>query len=195
MVEVCNSFVQQLPWNELRHRPMEKTVYAQDFSTSYSRGKATRPHSFAQDCAVICAALISETSHLFVDSARLTAIESKGMLRKTTFVILAVFAILLLQFADCVSAVAHDQESMQCCGSMPCDQSNQSHDCCKGMLSSQSSSVLPTAHATLVPPTTGAAEYLPLPQVVFISDAPSANCAVTQHSPPKLYTLYSSFLI
>jgi len=74
------------------------------------------------------------------------------MVRKTTFLVLAAVAILLLQFADCMSAMTQDQQSMQCCGSMSCDPSNQSHDCCKSMASSQSPSVLPVAHVTLHPP-------------------------------------------
>jgi hypothetical protein len=74
------------------------------------------------------------------------------MMGKRLFVVLAAVALLGLQFADCMSAMTQDQQSMQCCGSMPCDPSNQSHDCCKSMVSSQSPSVLPVAHVTLHPP-------------------------------------------
>lgn len=117
------------------------------------------------------------------------------MARKITFVVAAVFAILFLQFADCMSAATQDQQSMQCCGSMPCDQSNQSHDCCKGMVWSQSPSVLPTSHVTLIPPVMVAADTLPIPQLVALSEASPADFAAPQHSPPELYTLHSSFLI
>lgn len=117
------------------------------------------------------------------------------MSRKTTLVALAVFATLLLQFADCMSAATQDHESMQCCGSMPCDQSNQSHDCCKGMVSSQAPSVVPSAHVTLVPPTMTVADLLPAPRLVVYSDVSHADFAAPQHSPPELYTLHSSFLI
>lgn len=117
------------------------------------------------------------------------------MVRKTTLVVLAVFAILVLQFADCMSAATQDQQSMQCCGSMPCEQSNQSHDCCKGMVSSQAPTVLPTAHVTLVPPAMVAADILPVPPLVALSEASPADFAAPQHSPPELYTLHSSFLI
>jgi hypothetical protein len=117
------------------------------------------------------------------------------MARKTTFVVLAVAAILFLQFADCMSAMAQDQQSMQCCGSMPCDPSNQHHDCCKSMVSSQSPSVLPTAHVSLHAPVLFVADVLPSPQIPqFFEVAPSALTA-PQHSPPELYTLHSSFLI
>lgn len=117
------------------------------------------------------------------------------MARKTTFVVLALAAILLLQFADCMSAMTQDQESMQCCGSMPCDPSNQSHDCCKSMISSQSPSVLPTAHVSLHAPVLFVVDLLPSPQVPEFFEATSAILAVPQHSPPELYTLHSSFLI
>jgi hypothetical protein len=117
------------------------------------------------------------------------------MARKTTFLMLAVFAILLLQFADCMSAATRDQQSMQCCGSMPCDPSNQSHDCCKTMVSSQSPSVLPAAHVTLQPPAMDVADILPSPRVVQLSEASRAKFEAPQHSPPELYTLHASLLI
>ncbi len=117
------------------------------------------------------------------------------MVRRTTFLVLAVVAVLLLQFADCMSAMTFDQQSMQCCGSMPCDPSNQSHDCCKSMVSSQSPSVLPAAHISLHAPLMFVTDVLPTPLVPQFSDATSAILAAPQHSPPELYTLHSSFLI
>ena len=117
------------------------------------------------------------------------------MVRKTTFLVLAAVAILLLQFADCMSAMTQDQQSMQCCGSMSCDPSNQSHDCCKSMASSQSPSVLPVAHATLHPPVMDVADILPSPQALELSEASRTEFAAPQHSPPELYTLHSSLLI
>ena len=117
------------------------------------------------------------------------------MARKTIFVALAVFAVLLLQFADCMSAATQDQQSMQCCGSMPCDPSNQNHDCCKTMVSSQPSSALPTAQVTLHAPVMIAADTLLSLQIMSISDGSLTDLAAPQHSPPELYTLYSSLLI
>lgn len=117
------------------------------------------------------------------------------MARKTTFVMLAVGAILLLQFADCMSAMTLDQQSMQCCGSMPCEPSNQHHDCCKSIVSSQSPSVLPAAHISLHPPVIFVAAVLPSPVVPHLFEATRADLAAPQHSPPELYTLHSSFLI
>lgn len=117
------------------------------------------------------------------------------MARKATFVVLGVIALLVLQFTDCMSAMTQDPQSMKCCGSMPCNPTNQSHDCCKTMVSSHSPSVLPAAQVTLHPVTLVAAAILPVPQVLEISDASAADFAAPQHSPPELYTLHSSFLI
>ena len=117
------------------------------------------------------------------------------MARKTTFLVLAVVAVLFLQFTDCMSAMTLDQQSMQCCASMPCDPSNQSHDCCKTMVSSESPSLLPASGVTLHAPMMVAADILPLPQLPQLSEASQADFAAPQHSPPDLYTLHSSFLI
>jgi hypothetical protein len=116
-------------------------------------------------------------------------------MRKTLLITVAMVAVLGLQFADCMSAMTMDQQSMQCCGSMPCDPSNQSHDCCKAMTSSQSPSVLPAVHVTLQPPVMDVADGLPTPQALEISEAPRTEFAAPQHSPPELYTLHSSLLI
>src|SRR5215469_11131954 len=117
------------------------------------------------------------------------------MARKTTLLILAIGAILFLQFADCMSAMTTDQQSMHCCGSMPCDPSNQSHDCCKSMVSSQSPSVLPAGHVSLLAPILFVADVLRSPLLPHLSEAARADLAAPQHSPPDLYILHSSFLI
>jgi hypothetical protein len=104
-------------------------------------------------------------------------------------------ALLGLQFADCMSAMTQDQQSMKCCGSMPCDPSSQSHDCCKGMVSSQSPSVLPVAHVTLHAPVMVATEILVSPQIVTYSEGSRLDFEARPHSPPELYTLHSSLLI
>src|SRR5258707_7430444 len=114
---------------------------------------------------------------------------------KRLLIVGAIAGLLGLQFADCLSAMTQDPQSMQCCGSMPCDPSNQSHDCCKSMVSSQSPSVLPAAHVTLHPPAMEMADILPTPQVLELCQAPLTEFAAPQHSPPELYTLHSSFLI
>src|ERR1700746_1542979 len=64
-----------------------------------------------------------------------------------------------------MSTMAQDQQSIQCCGSMPCEPSNQHHACCKSMVSSQSPSVLPTAHVSLLAPVLFVADVLPSLQI------------------------------
>ena len=117
------------------------------------------------------------------------------MMGKRLFVVLAVVAFLGLQFADCMSAMTQDQQSMKCCGTMPCDPSNQSHDCCKAMVSSQSPSVLPVAHVTLHAPVLGSSDILASPQAMTYPEAFRLDFEVPPHSPPELYTLHSSLLI
>jgi hypothetical protein len=113
---------------------------------------------------------------------------------KRLLIVVAVVALLGLQFADCMSA-AQDPQSMKCCGSMPCDPSNQSHDCCKGMVSSQSPSVLPVAHVTLRAPVMVVADVLASPQATHYAEVSRLDFEAPQHSPPELYTLHSSLLI
>ena len=114
---------------------------------------------------------------------------------KKLLIVVALVALLGLQFADCMSAATQDQQSMQCCGSMPCDPSNQSHDCCKGMVSSQSPSVLPVAHATLHAPVMVVTDIIAAPQTMPYTEVSGLDFEAPQHSPPELYTLHSSLLI
>src|SRR6202035_3950654 len=93
------------------------------------------------------------------------------MASKRLFIVLVVVALLGLQFADCMSAMTQDQQSMKCCGSMPCDPSNQSHDCCKGMVSAQSPNVLPVAHVTLHAPVMVATDILASPRAMTYPEA------------------------
>ena len=117
------------------------------------------------------------------------------MMGKRLFVVLAVVAFLGLQFADCMSAMTQDQQSMKCCGSMPCDRFNQSHDCCKGMVSSQSPSVLPVTNMTLHVPVIVVTDILVSPQAMTYPEASRLDFEAPQHSPPELYTLHASLLI
>jgi len=90
---------------------------------------------------------------------------------KKLLIVAALVALLGLQFADCMSAMTQDPQSMKCCGSMPCDPSNQSHDCCRGMVSSQSPSVLPVAHVTLHAPVMVVTDILVSPQATQYLEA------------------------
>ena len=116
-------------------------------------------------------------------------------MRNRLFIVVALVALFGLQFADCASAMTQDQQSMQCCGSMPCDPSNQSHDCCKGMVSSQSPSVLPVAHVTLHAPVMVVTNMLASPQATPYAEVSRLDFDSPEHSPPELYTLHSSLLI
>ena len=116
-------------------------------------------------------------------------------MRTKLLIVVAMVALLGLQFADCMSAMTQDQQSMQCCGSMPCDPSNQSHNCCKAMASSQSPSVLPVAHVTLHAPVMVATDILESPQTMMYPEVSRFDFDAPTHSPPELYALYSSLLI
>jgi hypothetical protein len=116
-------------------------------------------------------------------------------MNKKLFIVVALVALLGLQFADCMSAATQDPQSMKCCGSMPCDPSNQTHDCCKGMVSSQSPSVLPVAHVTLHAPVIVVTDVLASPQATPYAEVSRLDFDAPQHSPPKLYALHSSLLI
>jgi len=114
---------------------------------------------------------------------------------KKLLIFVALVALLGLQFADCMSAATQDQQSMKCCGSMPCDPSNQSHDCCKGMVSAQSPSVLPVAHVTLHAPVMVVTDTLASPRLASYTEVSRLDFEAPQHSPPELYTLHTSLLI
>jgi hypothetical protein len=117
------------------------------------------------------------------------------MMGKRLFLTLAAGALLLLQFSDCMSAMTPDQESMKCCASMRCMRANQSHNCCKAMISGQSPNVLPTARVSLSLPAITLAEPLAAVEVVRLVSWPLVAVEAPQHSPPKLYTLHASLLI
>jgi hypothetical protein len=114
---------------------------------------------------------------------------------KKLLILVALVAVSGLQFADCMSAMTQDPQSMKCCGSMPCDPSNQSHDCCKGMVSSQFPSVLPVAHVTLHAPVMVVTDVLASPQAAPCAEVSRLDFEAPQHSPPQLYTLHSALLI
>ena len=116
-------------------------------------------------------------------------------MRKRLLVVVALAAVLGLQFADCMSAMTQDPQSMKCCGSMPCDPSNQSHDCCKGMVSAQSPNVLPVSHVTLHAPVMVTADILASPQAMTYPEVSRLDFEAPAHSPPELYALHSSPLI
>jgi hypothetical protein len=116
-------------------------------------------------------------------------------MRTRLLIVVAIAGLLGLQFADCMSAMTQDQQSMQCCGSMPCDPSNQTHDCCKGMVSAQSPNVLPVSLVALHAPVMVVANVLASPRLTPYTQISRFEFAAPQHSPPELYTLHASLLI
>src|SRR6266852_3470089 len=116
-------------------------------------------------------------------------------MRKRLLVVVALAALLGLQFADCMSATTQDQQSMKCCGSMPCDPSNQTQGCCKGMVSAQSPNVLPVSHVTFHAPVMVTADILASPQAMTYPEVSRLDFEAPSHSPPELYTLHSCLLI
>jgi hypothetical protein len=114
---------------------------------------------------------------------------------KRLLIVVAMVALLGLQFADCMSPMTQDQESMKCCGSMPCDPSNQSHDCCKGMVSAKSPNVLPVSHVTFHAPVMVVSDILASPEAMTYPEASRLDFEAPAHSPPDLYTLHTSLLI
>ena len=65
----------------------------------------------------------------------------------------------------------------------------------KGMVSSQSPSVLPVAHVTLHAPVLVVTDVLGSPQATPYAEVSRLDFEAPQHSPPELYTLHSSLLI
>jgi hypothetical protein len=116
------------------------------------------------------------------------------MFRKITSVVVAVSALLLLQFAECY-AMSLDQESMECCHHMPCNPASKAHDCCKDMVSMQTPSAPPAVHAEFVAPVAIAVDWVPLAEMEHTAQVASPGIDPPQHSPPDLYIVYASLLI
>jgi hypothetical protein len=114
---------------------------------------------------------------------------------KRLFSALAAGALLLLQFSDCMAAMTPDQQSMKCCGSMQCARTNQSHDCCKRMVSEQSPNMLPAGQVSLNPPAVVLVESPVSFEIIRVPSLPTGVVEAPQHSPPELYTLHASLLI
>ena len=117
------------------------------------------------------------------------------MIGKRLFLVLAAGALLLLQFADCMSAMTPDQQSMECCASMPCTPANHSHGCCKTMTSAETPTMLPAAPVTLRAPTVAIVEFTRTLEIARALPVPHVTVEAQQHSPPELYTLHASLLI
>jgi hypothetical protein len=116
------------------------------------------------------------------------------MIGKKIFLTFVVGTLLLLQFADCMAAFSHDQQAMQCCGTSACTPANQSHGCCKAMISTEIPSMLVTARVSLVP-VVAVVEHEPVLEAAMFTPQISPSFEPQQYYPPELYTLHSSLLI
>jgi hypothetical protein len=110
-------------------------------------------------------------------------------------ILVALIACALAGYAVDCAPMASSDEAMQCCGSMPCDPTNQSHDCCKRMVSADASTVLPAQHSDLSVPLAAVVDHFSTPEIPIFAPVPCVRSEAPQHSPPALYTLHSSFLI
>jgi hypothetical protein len=114
---------------------------------------------------------------------------------KRLFLVLAVGAVLLLQVADCASAMAPDQQSMKCCSSMPCSPANKIQGCCKTMISAPAPSMIVKARVSVSAPPVVIVLYTFATEIVRHTSIPPATLVVQKDSPPELYTLHGSLLI
>jgi hypothetical protein len=117
------------------------------------------------------------------------------MIAKKLLLVLATAAILLLQVADCASAMTPDRQSMQCCGSMPCSPANKVQGCCKTMNSAPTPSAIVKARVSVSAPSIVAVWYASIAEFIRHTSIPSSTVKVQQDSPPELYTLYAALLI
>lgn len=117
------------------------------------------------------------------------------MLAKRSLFVLMIGMILLMQSGDCMASPIADQQAMKCCGSMPCTPNNQSHGCCKNMLSGQTPNIIPAAHFYLNAPTVVLVQPVAPAEPAGLSSSLLVQVEAQQHSPPELYTLHASLLI
>jgi hypothetical protein len=114
---------------------------------------------------------------------------------KRLFLVLAAGAVLLLQAADCAAAMAPDQQSMKCCGSMPCSPANKIQGCCKTMISAPAPIMIVKARVSVSAPPVAAIGHTRMTEFVRHVSVPPATLEVQENSPPELYTLHSALLI
>jgi hypothetical protein len=107
----------------------------------------------------------------------------------------ALMALFSLQFADCLSPISSDHQSMRCCGSGSCNPTNRSHDCCKTVVVPNASMGIPIQHIALAAPIALVVDRVSMSQAPVIPDTLHFEYDAPQHSPPELYTLHSSLLI
>lgn len=107
-------------------------------------------------------------------------------------------AALLLGSVDCFAPGLMDEQTMECCASMPCTPANQGHDCCKSMVRAPALYLVPPAAASAVP-VLAAVNDVARPAVrypVAWTQPFGEPFDTTAHAPPQeLYTVHHSLLI
>ena len=138
-----------------------------------------------------CTSLHTESLTASSNSSRVI----KSMIGKKLFLVLAAGTLLFLQAADCMSAMTPDQESMQCCGSMPCTPANHIQGCCKTMTSPQTLNMVATTRVALHAPTVATLGYPRTLGTARSASGPLVTLEARQQSPPELCTLHAPLLI
>jgi hypothetical protein len=104
-------------------------------------------------------------------------------------------SVLLLQFADCMTAFSQDQQAMQCCSTSTCTPANQSHDCCDAMTSTEAPRMLVKARVSLDVAVVAVVERVAVLETSIPAPLISSSFEPQKYSAPELYTLHSSLLI
>jgi hypothetical protein len=111
------------------------------------------------------------------------------------FFVLALGAVLLLLFADCMPVATAGEQAAQCCASTHCSPATKMESCCKTPLSAHAPSVMVKARvsmATPIPEIDGRVSSLLIAR--YKPERP-VDADIPLFSPPDLYTLHASFLI
>lgn len=104
--------------------------------------------------------------------------------------LLFLLALSMVFSLDCFTPVAADSQTMQCCGSMPCNQGNTQHDCCKTMQQSPVSMLSTASGFLLAAPTLERHSSLPVvlspePATTILPVAFTGSPGSLDHAPPS----------
>jgi len=111
------------------------------------------------------------------------------------FFVPAAGAVLLLLFADCMTAATPGEQASQCCASMKCSPATKMESCCKTPLSAHAPSVMVKARVSMAVPIPKIAERVSSLQIARYMAGRRVVADIPMFSPPDLYTLHASFLI
>jgi hypothetical protein len=103
---------------------------------------------------------------------------------------LVLFLALAMVFPlDCFTPFDAGSQTMQCCGSMPCNHGNSDQDCCKSMQQSPVAMLSISPDSLLTPPvhaqrTTISYAVVFLPDAPALAYAPTGSPGLFEHAPP-----------